>query len=243
MGTLYRYELKKLLSRKVLWIAAGIMILILCASAMTDVIAGNVGELKKSERISGRDINQELLTELQSDGRMDDYPVIKNLLKQCMRTENPGKVDEQALYASRQAANEHEMDSYKLSDAERAYWNKKEAEVKKPFTYQREDGYAALSAFLSQVLGNHSAATAIMVTVLFLSMLNIPEKIRLISQAWRYLPGAYIGSWTFTDYRLVKLFGHFFNNIQMASMLWVIVAAAVLFIAKQSYDRCQVCGR
>lgn len=42
--------------------------------------------------------------------------------------------------------------------------------------------YAVLSAFLSQVLGNHSAAMGIMVLVMLLSMLNIPENFRVISQ-------------------------------------------------------------
>ena len=46
--------------------------------------------------------------------------------------------------------------------------------------------YAVLSAFLSQVLGNHSAAIGVMVIVMILSMLNIPENIRSISQIWRY---------------------------------------------------------
>lgn len=46
--------------------------------------------------------------------------------------------------------------------------------------------YAVLSAFLSQVLGNHSAAMGVMVIVMILSMLNIPENIRSISQIWRY---------------------------------------------------------
>ncbi len=37
--------------------------------------------------------------------------------------------------------------------------------------------YGAFSMFLSQILGNRSAATAIMVMGLFLSMLNVPEKL------------------------------------------------------------------
>ena len=54
--------------------------------------------------------------------------------------------------------------------------------------------YGAFSMFLSRILGNRSAATAIMVMGLFLSMLNVPEKLGAISKIWSYLPGAYIGS-------------------------------------------------
>lgn len=45
------------------------------------------------------------------------------------------------------------------------------------------------------------------------TLLNDPK---LLSKVWSYLPGAYIGSWTFTEYRLIHIFGKFFNNLQMA---------------------------
>jgi RNA polymerase sigma-70 factor (ECF subfamily) len=38
------------------------------------------------------------------------------------------------------------------------------------------------AAFLSQILGNHSAAMGVMVLVMLLSLLNIPENFRVISQ-------------------------------------------------------------
>ena len=103
--------------------------------------------------------------------------------------------------------------------------------------------YAVLSAFLSQVLGNHSAAMGVMVLVMLLSMLNIPENFRVISQIWRYMPGVFIGSWTFTDYRLTKVFGHYLNIFQMAPIAWGLVAVIVFLIAKLAYDRYQVKGR
>lgn len=103
--------------------------------------------------------------------------------------------------------------------------------------------YGMLALFLSQVLGNHSAATAIMVVMLFLSMLNIPDRVRLLSQAWSYLPGAYIGSWSFTEYQLVNVFGHFFNNLQVAPVLWLIAAIIMFLLTKASYKHYQVLGR
>lgn len=103
--------------------------------------------------------------------------------------------------------------------------------------------YAALAMFLSQVLGSRSAATAIMAIGLFLSMLNVPESLGFISRLWSYLPGAYIGSWTFTEYRLISLFGRFFNNLQTAPVIWLLASAAFLAVAGAAYRRYQVRGK
>ena len=44
--------------------------------------------------------------------------------------------------------------------------------------------YSAFAMFLSQVLNNRSAATAIMVIGLFLSMINVPESIWIAFQKY-----------------------------------------------------------
>ena len=103
--------------------------------------------------------------------------------------------------------------------------------------------YSAFAMFLSQVLNNRSAATAIMVIGLFLSMINVPEAFGLLSKVWSYLPGAYIGSWTFTEYRLIHIFGKFFNNLQMAPVFWMIASMIFIAIAKGSYKHYQVKGK
>ena len=361
MGILYRYEMKKLLSQKVIWIALLLMTAIIAAQGMTGIITGNNKLLKKADAISGRAVNQKLITELQEENKLDDYPVMKNLWTQCTQKKDFSGLDEQTLYASRLALIDSQIDFYQLSEEEKEYWSKEDAKIQKPFIYQREDGYsslfstvyvlnfltlllvgisvtgifadeksrgtdqlifcsvnkhkvfgakmlaaitvgvgvavfffaltfglgigiygaggfhtqiqisipgcmlsitvgqaalimfgllvmagilyAVLSAFLSQVLGNHSAAMGIMVMVMLLSMLNIPEKFRVISQIWRYMPAAFIGSWTFTDYRLTKVFGHYFNIFQMTPVVWGLAAVVFLLIAKLAYDRYQVKGR
>ena len=43
MGTLYHYEMKKLLSQKVLWIAFFIMTALIVAQGVTRLIVGNLG--------------------------------------------------------------------------------------------------------------------------------------------------------------------------------------------------------
>lgn len=361
MRTLYWYEIKKLLSQKVLWIAFFIMMALIVAQGLSGLIVGNADLLKKADEISGRKVDQELILEIQKENKLDDYPMMKNLWTQCLQNNDLTGVDEQILYESRLAVNESQMNAYQMSDEEKAYWSGKDAKVQKPFVYQREDGYASLfstiyilnflllllvgisvtgvfadersrgtdqiifcsvnkhkifwakmlagitvgvsiavvffgltlllgigvygaggfdtqiqinipgcmlpitigqavfilfgllvmagilyavlSAFLSQILGNHSAAMGVMVMIMLLSMLNIPENFRIISQMWRYMPGAFIGSWTFTDYRLTKVFGHYLNIFQMAPIVWGLVAAIVFLIAKLAYDRYQVKGR
>ena len=84
MGTLYRYELKKLLCQKVLWIAVALMTLILVGVGITDVVTGRVAISKNYKEFSGREIDDSLIKEVQ------------------------------------------------------------EAKVKKPFTYQYEEGYAGI---------------------------------------------------------------------------------------------------
>ena len=73
--------------------------------------------------------------------------------------------------------------------------------------------------------------------------LGIPENMGLLSKIWSYLPGAYIGSWTFTEYRLISVFGQYFNNLQAAPVLWLLASALFVVAAKVAYQRYQVQGK
>ena len=53
MGTLYRYELKKLLRQKVLWIEVALMTLILVGVGITDVVTGRAAISKNYKEFSG----------------------------------------------------------------------------------------------------------------------------------------------------------------------------------------------
>lgn len=329
MRTLYRYELKKILSQKVLWIALLIMTALIVAQGIAGQMTGDAARFRKAEEISGREVNQELISEIQDGNKLDEYPTIKNIWIQCLQKDDFTGIDEQTLYASRLENNQKQMDAYQMTDGEKAYWEKKEADVQKPFVYQRDEGYSSLFStvyfvnFLMLLLIGISVtgifadeksrgtdqlifcsinkhkifgakmlaavtvgtgiavlffglafllgglvygtggsdtqiqisvagcmlpitigqAAKIMVVVMLLSMLNIPENIRSISQAWRYMPGAFLGSWTFTDYRLTRIFGHYLNILQMAPIVWGLAAACALLIARLSYDRYQIKGR
>lgn len=361
MGALYRYELKKFLCQKILWIAVALMTVILICAGLTDVISGRAAIGKNYIEFSGREIDDSLIKETQETKDPDHYIVFRNFINFCMGTADYENVNEEEVYATREKNNQKWMKQAKLSDAEINYWNQKEAEIKKPFTYQFEQGYAgiftsvyvanfmllllaaigicgifaderingtdqiifssvskeklflakilaglsmgiilavylygtlsicsfgiygfsgfnaplqiripgcmlnitigqsyiylfvlfltasiiysAFAMFLSQLLNSRSAATAFMVIGLFLSMINVPETLGMISKIWSYLPGAYIGSWTFTEYRLIHIWGKFFNNLQMAPVFWLIASMIFIAIAGYSYRHYQVKGR
>ena len=86
MGILYRYELKKIMSQKVIWIALLIMTAMIVAQGMSGLMTGNNKLLKKADAISGCAVNQELITELLEGNQLDNYPVMKNLWtsRHCM---------------------------------------------------------------------------------------------------------------------------------------------------------------
>lgn len=94
MGTLYRFELKKMLHQKVLWVAVLLMTVVLLGTGLADVIVGKAERSMGSRQFSGREIDDSLLKEVQ--------------------------------------------------EAEKEYWREKESEIKKPFTYYYEEGYAGI---------------------------------------------------------------------------------------------------
>ena len=361
MWTLYRFELKKMLRQKVLLVAVLLMTMAILASGLADAIVGRTDNSKRCKALSGRVMDDAFLKEVQKSENQEDYIVFRNFITACMGTSEYSLVDARQVYAAREESNEKEMARAGLTDGEKEYWREKESEIKKPFTYSYEEGfagiyasvyvanfmlllltaigvcgifadekingtdqiifssvgketlftakilaglsvglllglylfgilsgcsfgmygfsgfdaplqlripgcmlnitvgqsylylfllfliagilYAAFSMFLSQILGNRSAATAIMVMGLFLSMLNVPERLGVISKIWSYLPGAYIGSWTFTEYRLISVFGRCFNNLQAAPVFWLLTSAAFLGIAKAAYRHYQVLGK
>lgn len=138
MGTLYRYELKKLLCQKILWIAVALMTLILVGVGITDVVSGRAAISKNYKEFSGREIDDSLIKETQEAEDQDHYIVFRNFINFCMGTADYENVNEEDVYGFRENNNQDQMKQAKLSDAEINYWNQKEAEVKKPFTYQYE---------------------------------------------------------------------------------------------------------
>lgn len=57
MRTLYRYEMKKIMSQKILWAIVLLMTLVLAGAGLSDVIAGRTENSKSCRQFSGRHIS------------------------------------------------------------------------------------------------------------------------------------------------------------------------------------------
>lgn len=103
--------------------------------------------------------------------------------------------------------------------------------------------YSVLTMLLSQVFRSATVPVAAMALLLFLSMLNVPHRFRVISQLWAYAPATFPGSWTFTDYRLVTLLGRSFNMLEVMPILYMLLIVCLAAILYRSYCRTQIGGR
>lgn len=57
MRTLYRYEMKKIMSQKILWAIVLLMTLVLAGAGLSDVITGRTENSKSCRQLSGRHIS------------------------------------------------------------------------------------------------------------------------------------------------------------------------------------------
>lgn len=99
---------------------------------------------------------------------------------------------------------------------------------------------SVFAMFLSQVFRNSVAVIASMMVLWLISMLNPPYSWRLISQACSYLPVTFLGGWTFSDYRMVHLFGRLFTILETAPVVYLVFTAILGGLTKISYERYQV---
>jgi len=103
--------------------------------------------------------------------------------------------------------------------------------------------YASFAMLLSRLTNSHAAASAIMIIGMFLSMFNIPERYRFISQLWNYSPAGHIGIWQFYEYRLLTLFGVQLNNLQASLIIWAIATILFIVVGNRLNSKYQVLGR
>ena len=93
---------------------------------------------------------------------------------------------------------------------------------------------------LSQLCRNSVAVISVMMGLWLISMLNPPYSWRLISQACSYLPVTFLGSWAFSDYRMISVFGHLFTILEAAPVIYIILTVILGSLTKISYSRYQV---
>lgn len=102
---------------------------------------------------------------------------------------------------------------------------------------------SAIAMSVSQMTMNHVVTMALMVFVMFMAMLNISSKLGIIYILWNSIPGAFVGSWLFTDYHMIELFGHPIINFAYVPILWIATGTIILLIARSSYNKYEVKAR
>lgn len=97
---------------------------------------------------------------------------------------------------------------------------------------------------VSQLTMNKAVTTASMFVLMFCGMLNlVPERMGILYILWNAIPGATAGSWLFTDYHLISVFGLHLNVLVYTPLLWVIAGIALLLLTKVLYGKYQVKSR
>ena len=100
--------------------------------------------------------------------------------------------------------------------------------------------YSAFVLWLSQLFRNPTVPMAAMALLMILSMLNPPDRFRVLAPIAGYMPATFPGNWTFTDYRLVTLFGARLTILQTLPILYLLLIALLAALTKHSYRRYQV---
>lgn len=167
--TLYRYEMKKLVKRKLLFVTLLVCILCILFSVTDEWIVsystdgGTWADRDYRMALSGRSIDQSLLAETIAAYRRipktaewytkteeyqtyaRPYSDIFNLIRTWMGMDADAAMgwepEEASLYAARASMLESYWKTMYLSDAEKAFWREKEAQIDTPMVYFYHEGY------------------------------------------------------------------------------------------------------
>lgn len=101
-----------------------------------------------------------------------------------------------------------------------------------------------VTLFLSEALKNSVAVMGLMTGCMILTnLVNIPYRFRVFSQLYGLIPTVLLRVWQLWDDRLVRIFGVWLNNFQIAPVLYLIVSILLLFLGGRIYRNYQVSGR
>ncbi|MCM1327066.1 MAG: hypothetical protein NC094_07250 [Bacteroidales bacterium] len=175
--TLYLYEMKKIMKRKLMWITLLICLVVL-GMVVTSSLFGTYWvdgkevdthyhmyqvDMAYRKALSGRAVNQELLQEtMEAYGKIPreearytlteeyqtyarPYSEIFNLIRNFLGRNTDDIWDwspnEEEFYAARLEQLEANWRTMRLSESEKEFWRKKEAQIQKPITCFYQDGY------------------------------------------------------------------------------------------------------
>lgn len=141
MLTLYKYELKKILSQKYFQLASIIMCLFILAVGITPVFTGGVPTKEEKEIVSNRYIDDSLITEAIRNKGRGLYEYVFDFIKYSTRSTEVENFSSKEVYEKRLETIEKVKQESFLSDEEYAYWNDKQQEIKTPFKFNPATGY------------------------------------------------------------------------------------------------------
>lgn len=98
-----------------------------------------------------------------------------------------------------------------------------------------------LSEMFRSSLGTLALTAGLIILCMFVS--SLPERYRVLSQAWSYLPSNAVAVWNIFDCRTVPLFGQALVFWQVVPILYIVLGGVLAVLGKKRYVNCQVSGR
>ena len=173
--TIYLYELKKIYGKKMVWIAAAVLLALQLASSVVNLFMKNafvdadgnityqtgyeedMGVREAAQAISGRKIDESLLNEMKrayGDARSAEvmtkdrqmYREIYYYVINYTDYETDIDIDEEELYQIRRDTLDEENQYWELNEEEIRYWEKQESKIEKPFVYKYYGGACSFFA-------------------------------------------------------------------------------------------------
>ncbi len=104
--------------------------------------------------------------------------------------------------------------------------------------------YSVITMFLSEALRNSVAVMGIMFGGMIFTLVFTPyTDCRAFNQIYDLLPTLIFGMWKFTELQMVKVFGVYLKNLQIAPILYMMCSLLMFFGGKRIYKNYQVSGR
>lgn len=103
---------------------------------------------------------------------------------------------------------------------------------------------SVFTMILSELMRNAVAVLSLVSGITFLSVfVNVPARYGVLSRLYSLLPTRLLNEWGFTDNRMVRVFGRYFSMLQVAPVVYLVIAAGLGWIGFAGYRRYQVKGR
>ena len=177
-GTLYRFELRKLMRRPLYLVTLGTCLALIVLGLISPMLLHEYAEerlldLRYRKELSGRMLDQSMLEEMSAGYRSipadaeiwseteefrqnaRPYRAIFNLARLWLSTDSDGVVawqpSEEAFYAAREKRVTDRWDDLYLTDAEKAFWRAQEDALQTPFRYEDHSAWDEMQNLLRTI--------------------------------------------------------------------------------------------